>query len=344
MYKITSFSLSLYLMLFFYNCGYSQIANSYKIFSDPYDIHLLNDSTLVLHDYSNEDMHICLYLISIEEYGTCIVNGNGPGEVSGNLTRISVNYENEEIYVWDGGNYRFSLYDNELKFIENISLPKIEDHNFSKPSYRIPLGDNDEFLINTYKRGIFGKYYTASENKLTTLNIYDDLIDPVKKNPLLLQGKYAIDWKSNSLILTSDHSSFMVKISNSSVDYLTLGEPNIPFPKNKNEYDLALPEVSTYTHSTIDISISNNLIYVLHSGKKPKKREVLWYAVRARFEELIQKLESSNTILVYDLETGAFIEKIILEDEVYLAKVFNGSLYTLKRGKEDTLLEIRELE
>ena len=93
-------------MLFSYNYGYSQIANSYKIFSDRYDIHLLNDSTLVMHDYSNEDMHICLYLISTEEYGTCIVNGNGPGEVSGNLTRISVNYENEEIYVWDGGNYR----------------------------------------------------------------------------------------------------------------------------------------------------------------------------------------------------------------------------------------------
>ena len=59
----------------------------------------------------------------------------------------------------------------------------------------------------------------------------------------------------------------------------------------------------------MDTSIDKDFIYILHSGKKAKVREQIWHELRGRDEELYEKLQNSQTILVYDLETGAFMEK-----------------------------------
>ena len=137
------------------------------------------------------------------------------------------------------------------------------------------------------------------------------------------------------------YSSLILKINNAEVDYITLGEPNLPFPENEEE--MSIPRESTYTYSSMDTSIDDNFIYILHSGKKAKLREQIWYEFRGRDEELYEKLQNSHTILVYDLETGAFIETITLDEEVYRAKVFNSTLFSLKRGKEDAFFERKKL-
>lgn len=338
MYKINL----LILFLFFHTNAISQNQHAIGMFGVPDDFYVVNDSTLLVYDSQRTNEEVCLFSITTGENLSCIKKGKGSGEITGNLTRFFVNQNKEEIYIWDGGSRRLSLFSDELQYIQTVPTPKTNRENNSSATYRIPLGNGDEFLVNTYQRGVYGDFYSSSEMELTSLPITSDLIEPAKTNPLLLQGKYIIDWNTNSMIFTCKYSSLILKINNAEVDYITLGEPNLPFPENEEE--MSLPRESTYTYSSMDTSNDEDFIYILHSGKKAKLREQIWYELRGKEEELYEKLQNSQTILVYDLETGAFIEKIILEEEAYLAKVFNGSLYTLKRGKEDTLLEIRELE
>ena len=179
---------------------------------------------------------------------------------------LFVNQNKEEIYIWDGGSKDF------LYLVMNFSIYKQYLHlrptreNNSSATYRIPLGNGDEFLVNTYQRGVYGDFYSSSEMELTSLPITSDLIEPAKTNPLLLQGKYIIDWNTNSMIFTCKYSSLILKINNAEVDYITLGEPNLPFPENEEE--MSLPRESTYTYSSMDTSNDEDFIYILHSGKK----------------------------------------------------------------------------
>ena len=335
-------SLLLTVIFFIFNNAVAQYTKTIEIFGYPEDFYILSDRTLLIYDPQRNNEEVCILSINTAEISSCIRKGKGPGEISGNLTHFFVNQNKEEMYIWDGGSRRLSLFSNELQYIQTVPLPTTQAGNNIGATYRIPLGNGDEFLVDSFRRGVFGNYYTASDMEITSIPIATDLIEPAKTNPFLLQGKYTVDWNSNSMIFTCNYSSLILKISNAEVEYITLGEPNILFPENEEE--MSIPAESSYTYSSIDTSIDEDFIYILHSGKKAKLREQIWYELRGRDEELYEKMASSNTILVYDLKTGGFVKKIALEEEVYKAKAFNGVLYTLKRGKEDAQLEIRTLQ
>ena len=338
MYKAI-FTLIIY--LFLAGKVFSKNEHTIEIFGVPEDFYIVNDSTLLVYDPQRNNEEVCLFSMITSEYSSCVRNGRGPGEISGNLTRFYINQKKGEIYIWDGGSRRLSLFSNELQYIQTVPILKTNQEQNLSPTYRIPLGNGDEYLVNSFQRGVFGNFYTASEMELTSLPITSNLIEPAKTNPFLLQGKYTVDWNTNSMIFTCKYSSLILKINNAEVDYITLGEPNLPFPENEEE--MSIPRESTYTYSSMDTSIDDNFIYILHSGKKAKLREQIWYEFRGRDEELYEKLQNSHTILVYDLETGAFIETITLDEEVYRAKVFNSTLFSLKRGKEDAFFERKKL-
>lgn len=134
-------------ILIIYLCSagkvFSQDEHTIEIFGAPEDFYIVNDSTLLVYDPQRNNEAVCLFSINSGEYSSCVRNGRGPGEISGNLMRFFVNQKKGEIYIWDGGSRRLSLFDNDLQYKETISLPKTNQEQNLSPTYRIPLGNGD---------------------------------------------------------------------------------------------------------------------------------------------------------------------------------------------------------
>lgn len=309
-------------------------------FGEPDDFFVLNDTTLLVYNSQKTNQEVCLINMQTADVKNCIRKGRGPGEVSGLAMRFFINRKERTIYIWDGGNKTLSLFSFDLALLKTIPRPSLSEIRGAR--YRVPLGNGDEF-VSTFKVGLFGYYYSASNNDITPLSVDSELIKPAKENPLLLQGDYAVDWQNHAMVFVTEFSSVVFKLKNAEIDFLTLGKPNLPFPENDVESGFALPRMSTYTFASIDVSIDNNHIYVLHSGKKPTRRKTIWFELRDRLEEYAYQLLESETILVYDLENGEYIKSIHLPENAIKAKVYNGKAYSLVRGKEDAVLKISDI-
>lgn len=324
--------------------GSTENSKDLRIIGEPNNFFVLNDTTLIVYDDQNKDREVCLINTEIpfeENEKNCIRKGRGPGEISGLAMRFYIDREQNQIYIWDGGNKNLNLYSYELDYIKTIPHPGFDEVRGAR--FRVPLGNGDEF-ISTFKVGLFGYYFSAQDNQITPIPVQSDLVEPAKTNPLLLQGDYAVDWESNSMIFVTEFSSLVLKIKDAKVNFLTLGDPNLPFPENEKESGFALPRMSTYTFASIDVSIDNNIVYILHSGERPSRRKTIWYELRDRLDEYADQLLESKKVLVYNMENGNFHRNIELDQKAIKSKVYNGKIYYLIRGRQDTRLRVSSLQ
>lgn len=319
-------------------------SQEYELFGNPENFVVLTDSTVMLYDPDNTNQEVCVLNLKYKYFDQeklCIRKGRGPGEVSTLALRFFNNQKDQEIYIWDGGNKNLNVYSYNLSYKRTIRRP-----DFGKvlgARYRIPLPNGDEY-ISTFKKGSFGYYYSRKEDTLINLPIESDLIEPAKSNPLYLQGDYDVDWDSGSLVFVTEYSSVILKIKNKATECVTLGEPKLEFPENDIEDGFAIPRMSTYTFSSLDVSIKNNKIFVLHSGKKPTKRKTIWYELRDKLDEYADQLLESKTVLVYNLENCSYEKTLELSRKAIRAKVHNQKVFSLVRNKEDSALIIEDFE
>lgn len=319
-------------------------AQKYELFGAPTNFIVLTDSTLLIYDPNNTDNEVCLVNLNYDIFsqsGNCIRKGRGPGEISTLAMRFFNNETEQKVYIWDGGNSTLNTYSYDLEFLRSLQRPEKDESRRAR--YRIPLGNGDEYL-STFKVGSFGYYYSSEEDSMFNLFINSDLIEPAKTNPFYLQGVYDVDWNTGSLVFVTEYSSLVLKIRNKNTECVTLGEPNLEFPENEVENGFSVPIMSTYTFSSVDVSVNNDKIFVLHSGKKPTRAKTLWYDIRNRLDEYANDLLESKTVLVYNLDDCSYIGNQELTQKAQRVKVFNNKVYSLVGNGEDSAILIEDVK
>ncbi|SMO78661.1 hypothetical protein [Gracilimonas mengyeensis] len=307
---------------------------------NPENIYVVDDSLVLIADLSRVDEELCLVNIYTEHNIGCTRIGYGPGEFSGNVTSILIDQLTREIIIWDGGNQRISTFSSSMELLKE-SPPA---GGFSGGLFAFPL-KNGKQLVLRMNRDSFAEIVDENSNSIEfIIENESELLHPIRDNFLLKQGEFATESAKNSIVYVSKYSSTVIKISEDGVDFITLGKPNIPFPEREQEDGLSIPSAHKYITSSLDVSIAERNVYVLHSGKKTSYNEGFWYLIRGRILELQDKLEKGKVLLVYNLNDGSFERSIELPFEAKKAKVYNNKVYALHETKGGPVITVLSLE
>lgn len=314
----------------------AQDFESIKLYSYPDDIFVVNDSTLLIFEKANRSESLYLYSMVSGKTKNFLQIGRGPGEFSGNGTHILINYENNEIIMWDYGLQRLSKYSLELDYVKDFN----DSEYFSGSLASFPVEGKFQLFLRMSEDSFAEIVDIESDSIITVINNNNEILVPLKSNFLLKQGTYTFGNNGESIIFASKYSSVIAKITKTGLNYITLGKPDIPFPLRDKNDEYGIPSLHEYTSSTMDISVFDNKIYVLHSGKKTSYREAFWHLIRGKIMELQENLNLAQRLFIYDFNDGELIREIELPFEVRKAKVFKDTIYTLSDAEEDAKITI----
>ena len=313
---------------------------SFDALVNPKNFNVLNDTTLLIYDKDRIEEELCLNNIYSFEILNCTRFGKGPGELSGNAVHIFLDREKKEIIIWDFGLQRITKFSDKLVYLNDSNI----SDRFRGVLSILPINESHQLYLRMNEDSFAEVVNIKKDSVVSVVDNENEYLFPVKNNFLLKQGYYTFDGDSESILFTSKYSSILMKISITGLDFLTLGEPNIPFPEREKNDEYGIPSLHKYTTSSLDASINQGNIYILHSGKKTKYREAFWYLVRGRILELQEKLDRGKELLVYNLKNGDFIKRLELPFEVKKAKVFNNNVYALRDTEEGAIISVIPLQ
>jgi hypothetical protein len=308
-----------------------------EVFSEVYNVNdfkVINDSLMVIYDPGRKGQEISLINSMAKEVVGSTRIGKGPGEISGKMIRIFVDRNQQRIHIFDYEQVSITTFDYQF----NVTNEQVLEVEGPPLLTAIPVSDS-RILVQDMGRANFARLYDLDQRK--ELNSYPfeneglDYLQPVQANPLMKQGVICYGSNYKSIIYTTEYSSILIRMTEQGYSYLTLGSPNLPYPEYEVEDAvMAVPSTDEYTFSTLDLSVNERRIYILHSGKEAGTMKSMWAVVRGKIDQLMSELERSDQLLVYDETTGNYQKTLTLPFETKLAKVYHNRIYMLKETEQ----------
>lgn len=321
--------------------SYGQLKQAFVVdapFVSPWYIHALNDDSLLVVDPKNKKK--ALQLISVPN-GKILNSqriGRGPGEISSDGAKI-INITSNTIFLWDSGAKQLLKYNKSLNYQNSLLID-------SPVMYVAPVDNSLAFASTSFPTKEFLHLYKVNGRSLssTPTNTYstdiNKKLEPLNKNYLLKQGPFLVD--DGALYMGFDFSSIVIKATPNSISFIN-GEPaNIALPiyegVKRDGYATTTfaPDIAEFPQATLDFSIDDNYLYVLHSGKKLETSGLskVWSSVSGKIGKLIEDLGYSKKIFIYDKESGEYLRTINLPQKAKNIAVSENYIFALSLDEE----------
>jgi hypothetical protein len=299
--------------------------------ANPTNLFLLGDGRVLVDDRADSEA-----ALKIVDLGTGTVRattriGEGPGEVSYNGYKYAWPLPDNRIYLWDFGAQRGTIFSSELEPLAQVRSPA------RGMGVLFPLSDDVMLWSDQFSRSTFADLYawnsttnTVSEAPFNTVpySAHAEL-EPITRNPLLKQGP--LRGVPGSVWIRFDYASAIAYINRDGLRYVQHEPASIAFPRQQQSGTLEAPDAAEHPVATLDIASDDRYVYVLHKGETfgaGRIRQLLAMA-RGRLEVMIEEFESSRTVLVYERDTGAYVETLTLPLHARRIGVDNDSFYIL---------------
>lgn len=298
---------------------------------NPYNMWLVGEDKLLINDIADNERTLKLFDFSIDSLKEVMRSGQGPGEVSPVYYKCSTNFSNGDILLWDAGRKRMMRYTSDLKYKTDLSGEASMFGNL----YQAGL-INDSTLLTVDFHDEFLKAWRINDNEISEhsllwsihINDYEEL-SPLS-NFTLLQTLFYSNY-GGMLYITFEFSSLIIGIDEDGIAFINSEPANIPLPPPDNESEksgrYSLPIMGKHPEGARDISVMDDLVYVLLNGRTISKLEQMRYMVN--FETLIDKVKHAERLLVYNRFTGEFINELKLPMPARQAKVQGEYVFLL---------------
>ncbi|WP_142454940.1 hypothetical protein [Gracilimonas mengyeensis] len=331
--------------MFYGNTVSAQIG---EMIYDPYNMWLVGDHGVVINDIADEQRTLKLFDFSSGSLIQAMRSGRGPGEVSPVYYKRSTSFSNGDIFLWDAGRKRMTRYSSDLEYKTDIR----GNQSITGSIYQAGLINDStlftvDFTEEVFKAWRIRKGGIKGKTPLWSINRTEQTeFDPLA-NFTLLQTLFYSNF-DGVLYIAFEFSSQVMAVDEEGIVFINSEPDNIPLPPNDEQSEqsgrYSLPEMGKYPEGARDITVDSSYMYLLMHGGSISKWQQLRYATN--FDALIEKVNHTKRLLIYDRYSGAFLEEKKLPILSRQAKVRGDSIYLLKtlgRNPEIRKVKLAEL-
>ena len=281
---------------------FEEVARFSEGLFEPDVFTVIGDSLLIGVDRSSPDTG--LFRMNLDTGNMCCQTGVGeaPGEIAGQGQAVVQQINDERIWLWDEGSRSITLYDYDLSPIERTS--RIGDRGSLRAA---PIGTTHVLNV-TSTADPFAEIldYTAlfdGEGEPIQSVALPDEFSHVRNAFQLQYGHIVSD--SERAYIGFDFSSYIVGVDEDGIQFLTNSPKNDPMPPQEEP---RLPDLAEYPRTTLSMDVDSEHLFVLYSGKQTSREEVMSYQSDDKLGALSEKLNRSDTILLYDKHDGSHVD------------------------------------
>lgn len=305
----------------------------------PQDFFVFEDDEAILFEPQSDRGVLTKIDLENGEVLSSVRSGRGPGEVARSGSKILSKLNNDEIWLWDSGLRRGTIFDESLSYIKDIK-------GMDGISNLAPLNTESVLTWTNFGNQLFEikPLLEDADNSGVQTFLYEDFeeFESLRKTPLARQGISVSH--GNSIYQGYWYSSYIVKINEDGIEYITGGDQGIGFPEYESSGGvIEAPDHSKFPEATKSMAVNDDYLFVLHSGRKfdEGRLRTLYYQISGRWEELNQEYEHTDRLLVYDAETGEFLEELQLPEVAHKIQVTHQFLYAYSFFDEPVIVKYR---
>lgn len=294
---------------------------------DPHDLWVIGEDRVLVNDLALKDSPISVIDFENDAIVASLRTGKGPGEVSSTFYKRITKYSNGDILLWDAGQYRITRYTADLQYLDDISGSVFKNRIYQaglvndSTLFTVQLGDEFLKLWRIRNSGI------EQENLIGSISLHDLEGLQGLKNFTLLQTLHFTN-HDGVVYMNCEYSSFLAAFDENGLLFLTDEPNNIPVPPHDEKNPIhALPDMGEHPEGARDVSVADEIVYVLLNGRTISKLEQMRYMIN--FEALIDKVNHAESLLMYDRITGEFLKEIELPIPTRQAKVQGEHIFLL---------------
>lgn len=307
---------------------------------DPDDMIVTDSGSIIIYDLAADEFPLISYSIKQKEIIGSVLWGRGPGKIGGTLYKTITKGPRGTVSVFDRNNARINIYSYDLTLQETLSLSFLKGNpmqaGFINDSTFFAIPIEEDFIRLHKVTQEDGKINVENSAYLIIKNNDSEYLKPLD-NFLLKQGVF-FKQSNESLFMAFEYSSLILSLDSNGIKYDAFGPQKLLFPDEKSESGMvyALPDVSDYPVCNLDIDVLDDIIFVLKKGEKVSKSNIFKKVFSPG--KIIEELEHSDTILLFNASTGAFIEELKLPMKVSKIEIVDGKMYMLSAYKQDAKL------
>jgi len=297
---------------------------------DPEDFWIQESTnTAIIFDPAHDNYPV--YRIDLQ-YGNIINrirSGQGPGEVHPSRSKRLSFDSQENIYLWDSGLQRTTIYDSGLNYKGMLKWGKSQEI-----FYHVGLINDSTLFVITGDVNEFIKLYRINNQNVQTsealvsipIYYYEQFI-PLEN--ILLKQKIVFSNHRYTCFLAFEYAFLIISLTETGITALINGPLEHPLPESSPQMGgiYALPDLTEHSLGILDITADDNHIYVLYSGKFGSKRSVVRYMLQPGIFE--EELEHSDKIIIFDRVTGELAGQYRLPVPAKRIRVHNDKFYVL---------------
>lgn len=262
-----------------------------------------------------------------DEVISVLRKGRGPGEVSEIFYKNFTRFSNGNVLLWDAGLNRTTVYNSELEYVADLKgdgiRSKLYHVELVNDSTIVTFSVGDHFLKACRMSDDFR---IEKEDLLWQKSVKEIPELSSLANPVMLQTLF-FDNYDGVLYIIFEYSSMLVAINENGIEFITNGPDKILNPDPREGSGYSLPTMGKHPEGARDVTVDDNFIYVVFSGKNVSRFEQMRYSFN--FDVLIDKIKHSKRLWVFDKDSGVFIKEIELPISARAFKVLGKNAYLL---------------
>lgn len=312
----------------------------------PSGFYVFEDHKAIFHEPLSGSETVTKVDLQTGELLASLRSGQGPGEVTPDREKVITQTESGEYWLWDSGHQRGMLLDSTFSYQSDLGA------NQSNLAFALPLSDDRVGSWSIFSRSNlfsireFDNFTVVDEEPFETIPYEDyDEFEQVAQNPLSRQGPTLA--KDGAIYQGYLYSSTMVKLTADGLEYLTGQEQNIPFPEYDSGRDgvFEAPDHGLFPQATLSIAANENYLFVLHSGRKfdEGRLRTAYYRITGRWEELNEKYDHTDRLLIYDRATGDYLHEMELPEPANKIQATDSYLYSYSYMEQDPVIITYEM-
>ncbi|WP_018128004.1 BF3164 family lipoprotein [Balneola vulgaris] len=315
----------IYVFVIFSRSWYPLGEASESLFN-PNHIVVLEEDRILVNDPVDNVYPIRSINFTLDEEVAHLREGRGPGEVSPMFYKRFTKFSNGDLLIWDAGLSRIGVFTANLTHKRDLTW-----NTFEAKIYQAAL-INDSTLVtidyseNFLKAWRINKTGFSESDLLWQHSLSKSPELKALSNPLMLQTLlFAND--GERLLIAFKYSSLIINVTEAGVHYLTDGPEGIPIPNPQIKGGFSLPDINIHPVGAIDISVGEDYIYVVFSGRIVSKSELQEYA--SDIDLLLEQVEHANRLWVFDKSNGDFVKEVNLPKSAKSFQIIGRKAYLL---------------
>jgi hypothetical protein len=279
----------------------------------------------------------CLYFFT--ENGKYLKRIGRPGQGPGDMLKIR-NFafdKDGNIYVCEGGNYRFSVFSKDGKYIDIILLTNIIYGKY----FSYFLADNNEIAANLYTRGFYISIISKKGEIVKQIGEIVKYDKSIQYDTNIPRGTGVNERYAESFIFVDNKNNYVVFLRNlpvvKMIDVSGKVIKDIDIHKELEIKDEILkPEEMAASHSVItkvyylDIICRNNKYYILTNDPDSKENILFVYVLDTDFK-CIKKLYLPFKEINFDFPAkmrinGLYFDVVSEKENIFIPLIYNAEV------------------